>query len=92
MGNSNNPNTIIPNEVINKTSYSTEETVVDTWIDGKPIYRVFKEIYCSDIPNQQSNIYSIQINHNLDNIEQLWINKSKSIIRGGGWLEEWINF
>lgn len=46
-------------------SYSTEEQVVGTWIDGKPIYQ--KTINCGTLPN--NNV--ISINHNISNFQHL---------------------
>ena len=46
-----------------KQTYSTDEVVVGTWINGKPIYR--KVINMGDIPSNSSKI----INHNIKNID-----------------------
>ena len=49
----------------NKMTYSTEEKVVSTWIDGKPIYR--KVFYFGSLPtNSVSGTLSIA--HNIENI------------------------
>lgn len=44
-------------------AYSTEETKIGTWIDGKPIYR--KVISCGVLPNTEI----IGTQHNIDNID-----------------------
>ena len=47
-------------EEMTKDKYSTEEQVIGTWIDGKPLYR--KTIkFIGDITNETS------IKHNIDN-------------------------
>ena len=53
--------------------YSTNETVVGTWIDGKPIYR--KTMEFSNL-SAGENI----ISHGLQNIELLMVNKDWSFL------------
>ena len=62
--------------------YSTEETAIGTWIDGKTIYRkVFEMTIRSDIQNGTPAITSIE--HGIENFNQLvdlrCINKSSSM-------------
>lgn len=45
--------------------YSTEEQVVGTWIDGKPLYQ--KSIEITQIPNKQL----VTIDHNIANIDRI---------------------
>lgn len=46
-------------------TYSTDEQVVGTWIDGSPIYR--KAIAISSLPNNTTTTYS----HDIDNFSRL---------------------
>lgn len=50
-------------DVENKHTYSTEEQVIGTWIDGKPIYR--KVIVISQLSSD--GLY----NHNISNLDNL---------------------
>ncbi len=49
----------------NKEIYSTDEQVIGKWIDGKPIYR--KVVELGNLPNTSS----VQINHNISNIDKI---------------------
>ena len=55
-------------------NYSTEERVVGTWIDGRPIYQ--KTIYFGNLPNNSSK----SVAHNITNI--------KTIINGIGYAQD----
>ena len=50
---------------IAKEVYSTEEQVVGTWIDGKPIYR--KVIDCGALPNATAK----EIPHGITNLDMI---------------------
>lgn len=45
--------------------YSTNEHVVGTWIDGKPIYE--KTIFCGALPNSSQK----NVNHNIINLDRI---------------------
>lgn len=45
--------------------YSTDEHVVGTWIDGKPIYE--KTIFCGAMPNQETK----EVAHNISNLDRV---------------------
>ena len=62
--------------VNNLTKYSTTETRVGTWTDGKPIYRKV-------ISFASSNNMNFSIAHNLTNADKFWLNGSASFIFGG---------
>lgn len=49
----------------NKKIYSTNETVIGKWIDGKPIYQ--KTILCGALPNNSQKTVS----HNISNIDKI---------------------
>ena len=51
-------------KVYDNFSYSTTESIIGKWIDGKPIYR--KVIYVSSLPNASFQVY----NHNISNIDE----------------------
>lgn len=53
----------VKNYVDGKGTYSTNEVVVGTWINGKPIYR--RVIDMGELPSNTSKI----INHNIENID-----------------------
>ena len=46
---------LIPSGIIKNNIYSSEETIVGTWIDGKPIYR--KVIDFGALPNNTTKTY-----------------------------------
>lgn len=62
--------------VNNLTTYSTTETRVGTWIDGKPIYRKVISFASSDNMNFSKA-------HNITNGDKFWLNGSASFIIGG---------
>lgn len=55
-------------------SYSTEEQVIGTWINGKPLYR--KVIVIDTIGDN----VNMQIPLNIGNLEQCWIDESNSFL------------
>lgn len=55
----------IENDLAALENYSTEETVVGTWIDGKTLYR--KTINIGALPNAAES----DIDHNIENIYQI---------------------
>lgn len=54
--------------------YSTEETIIGQWIDGKPIYRKVVSIPLKDNMNDE-------FPYNIENIDNIWINESASFIK-----------
>ena len=50
---------------LSKEVYSTNETVIGTWIDGKPIYR--KVVDLGILPNT----ITVRIPHNIDNLDRI---------------------
>lgn len=55
----------------NKIKYSTEEQVIGTWIDGKPLYQ--KTFINVSLPNASSTI-----NHGIANIDNIFIDYTAS--------------
>ena len=54
-----------------KEVYSTTEQVIGTWIDGKPLYR-------KTIPVNITTTSRVSYNHNITNIESIWVDMSAS--------------
>lgn len=51
-----------------KNNYSTDETVIGTWIDGKPIYR--KVIVSEDTDFEHADVPQVRgFSHNIDNLD-----------------------
>lgn len=48
-------------------NYSTEEQVVGTWIDGKPLYQ--RTVDCGSLPSVANA--TVEIPHNIENIQQI---------------------
>lgn len=78
--------------------YSTEESVIGTWIDGKPIYR--KVIVIETLSKGVDLLKS----HNIENSDAIWINESASFLANvnetlgvnwffstSDWVRTWIN-
>lgn len=63
------------NELNKSNTYSTEEKVVGTWIDGKPLYR--KTISFNDT---FSASYPIEKEHNISNVSTIFIDTAHSFI------------
>ena len=56
--------------------YSTSEiNTGKKWIDGKPIYR--KIVYVPSLPNAAN----VDYNHNISNVDTIWIDTSMSFIK-----------
>lgn len=79
-------------------NYSTEETVIGTWIDGKPLYR--KVIFIETLGKGVDLLKS----HNIENSDAIWINESASFLSNvnealgvnwffstSDWVRTWIN-
>lgn len=72
-------------------SYSTEEQVVGTWIDGKPLYQ--KTIKIPDIQKGMSStaLYA----HNIENIENIFYVNALAIVLSSGFTYpvpfSWVN-
>ena len=60
-----NQGRVLNEKITSLTTYSTEEQVIGTWIDGKPIYR--KVVSIGSLPSNQS----ITVNHNISNIKNI---------------------
>lgn len=60
----------VENEINNKFKYSTEEQIIGTWIDGKPLYR--KKITITEIGTGTSL--------NIENMENIFIDATHSYI------------
>lgn len=56
--------------------YSTDEQVIGTWIDGKPLYR--KIIYLSSLPSTPNTDVSLQ--HGIANVDRIWLDIANSFI------------
>lgn len=63
----------------NETDYSTDEKIVGTWIDGKPIYQ--KTINFGNLPNTTSKL----VNHNISNLSQI-IDLKTMVYTGTSWI------
>lgn len=50
------------------TDYSTEEKIVGTWIDGKPIYQ--KTVSCGTLPNATTGYEPKKVAHNITNLDK----------------------
>lgn len=61
----NNQLTNINNSIITKTTYSTDETVIGKWIDGKPIYR---KVIVLESGTIHAGYY--EYNHNISNLDK----------------------
>lgn len=59
----------INTKLTNATTYSTDEIIVGTWINSKPIYR--------KVFNRGNNLSSF--NHNIANVDLIWIDSTHSI-------------
>ena len=61
-------------DYINKlNTYSTEETIIGTWIDGKPLYR--KTLTFNTTINSNTPLY---IAHNISNVDTIFVDYSHS--------------
>ena len=59
-------------DYINKlNTYSDEEQVIGTWIDGKPIYRKVVVYNQTDTIGKENDITNITIPHNINNFKQI---------------------
>ena len=56
----------IQTQIINNNVYESNETVIGTWTNGKPIYR---KVFI----NQTSDNANLYINHNLTNLDYFWL-------------------
>ena len=81
-------------------AYSTEETVVGTWVDGKPIYR--RVVIVDDIgvsPNM-----TIPYDFDISTVDRIWIDETaafaandyesfaiSSYYEGDVWIKAWVN-
>ena len=78
--------------------YSTEETVIGTWIDGKPLYR--KVVIIENI----GNAGNLEIPYNIPDSELVWVDESASFAKqwhetipasstygGDLWIRAWVN-
>lgn len=58
-------------EFNNKQIYSTNEQIIGTWINDKPLYRKVVSIVLSDVTDD--TIVNIRVNHNIQNMEYGWV-------------------
>ena len=58
-------------EVADENTYSREEQVIGTWIDGKPLYR--KVIECGAMTGTE-----LYVSHKITNFDLLWIDQSNT--------------
>lgn len=79
-GLSANQGRILNEKITNATTYSTEEQVIGTWIDGKPLYRKTISAYIE----KRNQAYKIA--HNIENVENIWVDLGKSFYNYGGSL------
>lgn len=56
----------IQTQIINNNVYESNETVIGTWTNGKPIYR---KVFV----NQTSDNSNLYINHNLTDLDYFWL-------------------
>lgn len=64
------------------TTSGTEHFIGEYHFNGKPIYE--KTIYIESLPNQNRISYNI----NVENIDEIWFNLSKSYMRGKSGIKE----
>lgn len=69
VNNNDDELTTINTNLMNATTYSTDEIRIGTWIDGKPIYR--------KVFDRGTSIESFA--HNISNISNIWINNDYSV-------------
>lgn len=82
VNNNDDELTTINTNLTNLITYSTTETVVGTWIDGKTIYR--KVIQYNKTSNGQVDL-SLS-SYGITNIENIWLNQNSFIKTNGN---EW---
>lgn len=75
-------------DYVNKLNdYSTDEVITGNWIDGKPIYRKVISLTAS------TSTKSLSISSIISNVEDIWINCSKSFYKiaagGSGIISDW---
>ena len=78
------------NELNDRNVYSTEEKVIGTWIDGKPIYR--KTVYITGITTTDQDVTLSSLG--IANVETIWINLNasfwfRSSLLGSGPIGDW---
>lgn len=72
-------------EIDEFNTYSTEEVVIGKYM-GKPLYRIMKELACPRIPNERDQSYSVSVAHNIENVDKMFVNLTKSIVSPGGYI------
>lgn len=78
--------------------YSLEETVIGTWINGKPLYR--KVVFISEI----GNAGNLEVPYNIPDVELIWVDETaafafasyetipaSSTYGGDLWIRAWTN-
>ena len=58
-------------QVDNPNDYSTTETRIGTWIDGKPLYRKVVTYTATSTIGNTSGTTNISINHNISNLNSI---------------------
>lgn len=66
-----NGNELVPDTINKLQTYSTEEKVIGTWIDGKPLYRKTITVVISGAIT--GTVQNFQFNHNISNIKYAWV-------------------
>lgn len=67
---SNAPSMRLVEEMI-KEKYSTDEQVIGTWVDGKPLYRKVVTYTATSTIGNTSETTNISINHNISNLNSI---------------------
>jgi len=70
-------------DILNKDVYSFDETIIGTWVNGKPLYR--KVINCGSSSKNES------IPHNIKNMDFVMVNGYMNIAGVGGYPLPWFN-
>lgn len=87
----------IKEEIIKNNVFSSNETVIGTFVDGKPIYR---KVYIT----QTADNMNLYLNHNLTNLDRFWLDTANSFVWNGNeslpsnwyyssndWSRHWLN-
>ena len=63
----------IEEEIIKNNVFSSTETVIGTFVDGKPIYR---KVYIT----QTTNDMNLYLNHYLSDLDRFWLDTANSFV------------
>ena len=64
----------IKEEIIKNNVFSSNETVIGTFVDGKPIYR---KVYIT----QTADNMNLYLNHNLTNLDRFWLDTDHETLK-----------